>query len=644
MSAVAAAPATGRARGAGRWRALSSVQSVQVGLLTVAGMTGVAGVLTYVFHEDLLAPYPGATPFAFNVSLALCVVTAGVILNGRRASRLLGVFAAVLGTLTLVEHISGTDLGIGRVLFDPFREPSVGRMAPNTALCVTFAGVALVTRGRLSTVLAAIPALIGLMAALGYTDPHAKVLASIGQSVDMALPTAVGLCASGLALILAREREFFTRPTGGGTIIRRLSLMVLLLPAIGVWLLIAAVRNDVFSAASGIWLLTVAAVLSALGALFWVAGLVDREEEHTRATLALQTETAANLTEGLCLRRETDGEILSVNPALKEMFGYGAGELTGTSRRLLTEENERRMRRELADHGSWTAEVETERADGTVFWCSVKASTFEDPEHGTMRVTLYHDVTERREAEARRRRAEKRSAGALVELERSNAELEQFAHVASHDLSEPLRVVGGFVGLLQKRYQGKLDDDADRFIDATVSGVERMQALIDALLAYSRVGSGDLRMEAVDTGRVAAEAVRVQARRIQEAEGEVVIGSLPTVAGDAVLLERVFQNLVSNAIKFRADGVAPRVAVTAERSEFGIWHFRVEDNGMGVPPEHAERIFGMFQRLQGRQMEGTGIGLSITRRIIERHGGRIWAESGAGGGSVFSFTLPPEPA
>ena len=181
---------------------------------------------------------------------------------------------------------------------------------------------------------------------------------------------------------------------------------------------------------------------------------------------------------------------------------------------------------------------------------------------------LYHDVTERREADARRRQAEKRSAAALVELERSNAELEQFAHVASHDLSEPLRVVGGFVGLLQKRYEGRLDDDADRFIDATVSGVERMQALIDALLAYSRVGSGDLEMEAVDTGHVAAEAVRVQQRRIEEAGGQVDIGDLPTVSGDAVLLERVFQNLLSNALKFAADGVPPKV--THRRRALGL--------------------------------------------------------------------------
>ncbi|HYI36203.1 MAG TPA: ATP-binding protein [Thermoleophilaceae bacterium] len=640
MSAVAASPAaTGRTLR--RWRELSAVRSMEVALLTIAGGTGIAGVMTFVLREDLLAPFPGNTPFAFNVGLAICAITAGVALDGHRASRALGVFTAVLGALTLFEHISGTDLGIGRVLFDPFTETSVGRMAPNTAICVTLAGLALATRGRVSTLLAVVPALIGLMAGLGYTDPDAKALASIGQSVNMSLPTAVGISTSCLALVLAREYEYFTRATGGGTITRRLGLLVLVLPAAGGTALVAGIRNDVFSASTGIWLLTVSAVFVAVAALIWVADVVDREEDTTHSALALQTETSANLSEGLCLRRESDGKILSVNPALKEMFGYRAGELTGTTRRLLTDENERRMQQELRRAGGWTAEVETVRADGSRFWCSVKASTFEDPKHGLMRVALYHDVTERREAEINRREAEKRSSAALAELERSNAELEQFAHVASHDLSEPLRVVGGFVGLLQRRYEGQLDEDADRFIEATVSGVERMQALIDALLAYSRVGSDELEPEPVDIGAVAAEAVRVQGTRLQDGGGQVHIGHMPTVPGDPLLLERVFQNLISNAIKFAREGVPPRVSIEAERSDFGVWHFQVADNGVGIPPEHAERVFGMFQRLQGREMEGTGIGLSITRRIIERHGGRIWAEPGDGG-TVFHFTLPQE--
>lgn len=642
MSAVAAGSATARSRALRRWRELSAVQSAEVALLTVAGAIGAAGVLTYVLHEDLLALYPGNTPFAFNVGVAVCAIAAGVVLDGRRASTVLGAFVAVLGALTLVEHAAVIDLGIGRVLFDPFSQASVGRMAPNTAACVTMAGLALVTRGRVSTVLAAVPALIGLTAALGYTDGEARALASVGQSVNMALPSAVGIASSCLALVLARERDYFTRPTGGGTVTRRLGLIVLVLPALAGAGLVASINSGLFSATAGAWVMSVGLWVIALPAVAWVAKVVDRQEQTTRAMLALQAETAANLSEGLCLRRESDGLVISVNPALKQIFGYRDGELMGTRRRLLTEDNEKRMQRELRDSGTWTAEVETERADGTVFWCSVKASTFVDPEHGVMRVALYHDITDRREAEARRREAEKRSTATMVELERSNAELEQFAHVASHDLSEPLRVVGGFVSLLERRYEGKLDDDADRFIDATVSGVERMQALIDALLAYSRVGSGELKLEAVDTGAIAADAVAVQQRRLEEAGGQVSIGTLPTVTGDPVMLERVFQNLISNAIKFASEGVPPRVTISAERSDFGAWHFQVSDNGTGIPPEHAERVFGMFQRLQGREMEGTGIGLSITRRMIERHGGRIWAEPGDGAGTVFNFTLPQE--
>jgi light-regulated signal transduction histidine kinase (bacteriophytochrome) len=248
-------------------------------------------------------------------------------------------------------------------------------------------------------------------------------------------------------------------------------------------------------------------------------------------------------------------------------------------------------------------------------------------------------VTDRRQSEQRRRQAEVERAHALMELERSNAELEQFAHVASHDLSEPLRVVGGFVGLLQRRYEGQLDADADRFIDATVSGVERMQALIDALLAYSRVGSGDLVAADVGSGTFVRSALEGLAARIEETGARVTVADdLPAVHGDAVLLERVVQNLVSNAIKF-AEDEAPEVEIGAEPAEDGAWAFHVRDSGAGIPPEHAERVFGMFQRLHGRETPGTGIGLPITRRIVERHGGRIWVEP-VDHGTEIRFTLP----
>jgi PAS domain S-box-containing protein len=227
-----------------------------------------------------------------------------------------------------------------------------------------------------------------------------------------------------------------------------------------------------------------------------------------------------------------------------------------------------------------------------------------------------------------------------TDLERSNADLEQFAYVASHDLSEPLRMVAGFVQLLRKRYEGRLDDEADEFIGYTVDGVNRMQALIDDLLAFSRVGRGDRELTDVDAGAAARRALDALSAPLAETGADVEIGELPTVRGDERELGQLFQNLISNALKFRGDD-APRVRVTADAEDGAAeWRFAVADNGIGIEPRHAERIFKMFQRLHGRDAyPGTGIGLAICKKIVEHHGGRIWVEPNADAGSVFKFTL-----
>jgi PAS domain S-box-containing protein len=626
---------------ASRPRLRSAVQGVEQALTGVTATLGAAGVLTYVVHRDLLAPFPGKTPFAANVAIGLCLLALAIGFRGRRWAVAAAAGAAALGGVTLLEHAFGTGLGVDRLFFDAYRATSSatpGRMAPNTSLCFLLVGVATMLRGRLGTVVALVPFAIALVAALGYTDPRAEALSSLGQNVNMSFPTALGLTLAAAAVVVQRQRAYFERESVGGTLVRRMVPAAIVVPVLGAGLVLAGARSGLFSQAVGLWALTALSVATALVAIVWIARVLDRQEATTHAGLTLQAETASNLTEGLCVRREVDGEVLSNNPALERIFGYAPGELVGRRNLLLSQEHERTMRKALAADGAWTAEAQTVRADGTPFWCSIKASTFRHPDHGLLRVALYHDVTERREAEEAGRRAERAREQALVELERSNRELEQFAHVASHDLSEPLRVVGGFVGLLQRRYEGQLDQDADRFIEATVSGVERMQALIDALLAYSRVGSDELVTEDVDSARVVESALQSLGARIEETGAEVAVGELPTVRGDAVLLERVFQNLVANALKF-TDGRKPYVQIAADPGPDGNWTFRVRDDGAGIPPEQAERIFGMFQRLHGRETAGTGIGLPITRRIVERHHGQIWAEP-VERGAEMRFTLP----
>lgn len=245
---------------------------------------------------------------------------------------------------------------------------------------------------------------------------------------------------------------------------------------------------------------------------------------------------------------------------------------------------------------------------------------------------LQGEVNERKHAEeALQHQAE--------ELSRSNKELEQFAYVASHDLQEPLRMVASYTQLLAKKYRGKLDDDADEFIGYAVDGAMRMQKLITDLLAYSRVGTRGGEFVAADAGEVLDQVLSDLKVRIEETGAVITRDPLPTVTADARQLHQLLQNLISNGIKF-SDRPPPRIHVSAQRRGKD-WLFSVGDRGIGIDPQYAQRIFVIFQRLHhSKEYPGTGIGLAICKKIVERHGGRIWMESRPGEGSTFYFTLP----
>ena len=225
------------------------------------------------------------------------------------------------------------------------------------------------------------------------------------------------------------------------------------------------------------------------------------------------------------------------------------------------------------------------------------------------------------------------------ELSRSNRELEQFAYVASHDLQEPLRMVSSYVSLLGRRYGGELDERADKYIHFAVDGANRMQGLIHDLLAYSRVGTRGEELVPTDTVPVLQETLSNLEVAIGESKAKVEYDDLPWVMGDPSQLRQLFQNIIGNALKFRSEA-RPRVEVAANR-EGDQWTFSIRDNGVGFDQRYAERIFGVFKRLhRNAEIPGTGIGLAICQRIIDRHEGRIWAESKLGEGSCFYFTLP----
>ncbi|MGN6174539.1 MAG: ATP-binding protein [Streptosporangiaceae bacterium] len=240
------------------------------------------------------------------------------------------------------------------------------------------------------------------------------------------------------------------------------------------------------------------------------------------------------------------------------------------------------------------------------------------------------------------RAAHMRLEARTEDLQRSNAELEQFAYVASHDLQEPLRKVASFCQLLQRRYAGRLDEKADQYIEHAVDGAKRMQALINDLLAFSRVGRTAQRRERVSCAVLLAQAWANLGPAVRQSHATIEVGDLPVVLGETSLLTAVFQNLLSNALKFAGDQ-APRVSVSARR-DGEYWLFSLTDNGIGIPAEYAERIFVIFQRLHDKAAyPGTGIGLAMCRKIIEYHGGRIWLDTTVTSGARFCFTLPAPP-
>jgi light-regulated signal transduction histidine kinase (bacteriophytochrome) len=226
------------------------------------------------------------------------------------------------------------------------------------------------------------------------------------------------------------------------------------------------------------------------------------------------------------------------------------------------------------------------------------------------------------------------------DLERSNRDLEQFAYVASHDLQEPLRKVSSFCQLLQRRYGGQLDERADQYIGFAVDGAQRMQQLINDLLAFSRVGRTTEGFEAVDLNAVAAAAAAQLETTRTEVEGTIELGDLPVVSGDRALLRQLVINLLGNGLKFRRPDVPPVVRVQASR-EGPDWQIEVVDNGIGIEPEYADKVFVIFQRLHTRDSyTGTGIGLALAKKIVEFHGGRIGIVPTAGPGTTVRFTLP----
>jgi PAS domain S-box-containing protein len=378
-----------------------------------------------------------------------------------------------------------------------------------------------------------------------------------------------------------------------------------------------------------------------LGQRRYFTGIVRNISERKRAEaeLRLLNDVVEQSTQPFAMT-DLEGRILRANGAFERLTGYTEQELKFLTYQQLTPERWHDMERKLVAHTLTTGqaarfEKEYQKKDGSLIpievVMDVRRTESGEPQFFCKFVT---DISERNQAASELRKTSQ-------DLVRSNLDLEQFAYVASHDLQEPLRAVSGCVQVLKKRYQGQLDGRADELIAHTVDGASRMQTLIDDLLSYSRVGTKGKAFEPSDCNAILGQALANLETSIGEAGAVVTHDQLPVVRADGAQLTQLFQNLISNAIKFRSQQ-PPTIHVGVQREE-GHWAFSVKDNGIGMQPEYFERIFVIFQRLHTRtEYPGTGIGLAICKKIVERHGGRIVVESEPGQGSTFSFTIPDQ--
>ena len=374
--------------------------------------------------------------------------------------------------------------------------------------------------------------------------------------------------------------------------------------------------------------------------------------------------------------RYLDGRIMFWNLGAAERYGWSKQDVVGrSSHELLQTEFPQPLEEIMATlqrESFWEGELKHSRRDGQrIVVASRWVLRRSDDSQSQAVMEINNDITERKRAEeslrkaheeleqrvlertrdlktsnallemeiVERRRAESVLAQQSAELARSNSELEQFAYVASHDLQEPLRMVASYVQLLERNYKKLFDAKGEEYIAYAVDGAKRMQILINDLLAFSRVGNQGNDFALTDCAAVVGLAINNLQKAIQESGATITCDPLPTVLADNVQLLQLFQNLLANAIKFRAEQ-SPEIHITAKH-DAGIWQFAVKDNGIGIEPRHFDRIFLIFQRLHNRRLyPGTGVGLAICKKIVDRHGGTIWPASEPGNGTTFFFTLP----
>jgi PAS domain S-box-containing protein len=576
--------------------------------------------------------------------------------------------ATLMAILTLLEYALGCDLGIDRLLFSStvtdFVAPMYpGRMASPTAVNFILLGATIVAMNfvgkgawRWAQVLPIAAGYVALLIAVGYIYDVPWLL-EIGPGTTVALPTALLFMVLAAAVLIARSDQglmgVITSERAGGVMARQILPAALIVPfALGI-VRLAGQRAGYFDTHFGAALMAVATMMIFSGIICWNArslNVTDAERKRADEKIRLVVEAAPIA----IVLVNHEGRMVLVNSQTEKTFGYTRAEVIDKSVDMLVPV--RFQERHGENVTGFFAAPESRslgagrdlfglRKDGSEVPVEIGLSPIQT-EEGVMVLAFIVDITQRKQAEESLRESGTALAFAneshrMVneELRRKNSDLDEFTFVASHDLQEPLRKITAFSELLFKDIGRELPEAAGKDLGFITDAAKRMRTLVQDLLALSRAGRATLKLERVSLGGCADRALLAVGTAIERTGAVVLRDELPEVLGDPTLLTQLYQNLLSNALKFADPGRKPEIHLTCERQQ-NQWILGVRDNGIGIKPEYHEQIFAPFKRLHGRdEHEGSGIGLSICRKAVERHGGRIWVESEPGRGAHFKFSL-----
>jgi PAS domain S-box-containing protein len=651
---------------------MPSAGSAAGALAMVVGVAVLAGWLTG--SDALKSVIPDASGMKPNSALGF-VLAGGALLALRssgarpavgRLGLALSIGVVAIGLLTLLEYWLHVDLGIDQLLF---REPPAaagaavaGRMAGNSALSFVLSGTSLLLLWRrprarvIGQALTLLTVAIATLALVGYAFGAPDLYRTDGSS-QIAVQAALTFLFLGLGILSVHRHDGlpapFTSAGVAGSLARRLLLVAVGVPILLGWLRLEGEGAGLFGTETGVALLVVAYMITLTIAIWTTARSLDAADTRLRSSETRFGDLFETAPDALVVV-DRSGTVMNVNARTESLFGYGRVELTGKPVEDLIPS--RFHATHVARRTDYAAaplirpmgaglELSGRRRDGTEFPVEISLSPLHS-EDDLFVTAAVRDITDRKRAEDEIRRLneglEQRVADRTAELRAANRELDAFSYSVSHDLRAPLRAMDGFSKILLERYAEALPPEGQRYLGIVRDSSREMGAMVDELLNFSRLGRQELERRPVAPADIARAALGELTADGSGRHVEVRIDELPACRADPGLLKQVFVNLLGNALKFSRDRDPAIIEVTARDGE-GAGDgpvYLVRDNGVGFDMRYADKLFGVFQRLHpAEEFEGTGVGLAIVARIVERHGGRIWAESAPGAGATFLFTL-----